>query len=108
MRQRHLDRFRFIPGVKTGNEKDSFFFGKLGGFEDAAHAGRIDGTWFLRENMFSRINRCSNVQRPKRRWRCQQHDIDVGGEQLFVRIESNESHVGLDRDPIADLFLALE
>ncbi len=88
-----------IPPAQTGNDCESFLFGRRAGFFDQFDTGHVERMGLLAEYMFTGGDGGLQVLRMEVRGSRDQHDVDVGGQQLLVGVEPGEQLI------VRDLYL---
>ena len=90
-----------VSPAETRDDREVLLGGHLARLQHAADAGGIDRNGLFDEHVLAGLDGVAKVLRTEVRRRGQQHHVDVVSDVLEI-VESAETHLGHDVDPVAD------
>ncbi len=85
---------RVVAVAQARDERQVLLLGFFGGFQHAADAGGVDGHRLFAEHVLAGGDGRLQMRRAEVRRRGQDHDVDVGGQQLFIGVKADERVIG--------------
>ena len=79
--------------LRADADAQPLLFRELVGLEHRAHARGIDGDRLLGKDVLARFDRRREVHRTESRRRREDDQVDVGGQDLLIRVEACETPV---------------
>src|SRR2546426_12552789 len=89
-----------MMALSAGANEESFSLCFFISGQTGANTRAINGDWFFGEDVFACLHSGLKVPRPKS-WRgCQDHVIDIAGNDLLISIKANKASIGRNINPV--------